>query len=75
MIKVESQSFIILARNLVLHICIKQINIQHFYICNEMTSGRINLVYMPSKEILADRVTKPLFYIKFLNSIKQFWMK
>lgn len=69
MIKEDSQSFIALARNFFLHIYTKHINIQHYYICNEIISGKINLAYIPTEEMLVDRVTKSLLYVKLLNFI------
>ncbi len=45
-LKGDNQSSIALANNPVLHTRIKYIDIQHHYIRDEATTGRINLVYM-----------------------------
>lgn len=45
------------ANNPVLHTHIKHIDIQHHYIQDEVTSGRINLVYIPTELMLADGLT------------------
>ena len=74
-IKEDNQSSISLANNPVLHMQIKHINIQYYYIRNEVTSGRINLMYTPTREMLADGLTKPLSHIKFLNFIRQMRME
>ena len=69
-IKGDNQNFIILAKNLVLHIQTKYIDIQHHYIQDKVSSGRISLIYTPTEEMLADRLTKPLSHVKFLNFIR-----
>lgn len=74
-IKGDNQSSISLAKNPVLHTRTKHIDIQHHYIRDEVTSGRINLVYTPTEEMLADGLTKPLSHVKFLNFIKQLRME
>ena len=68
--KGDNQSSISLANNSVLHTRTKHIDIQHHYICDELASGRISLVYTPTGEMLADGLTKALSHVKFLNFIK-----
>lgn len=74
-IKGDNQSSISLANNPVLHTRTKHIDIQHHYIRDEVASGRINLVYTPTGEMLADGLTKPLSHVKFLNIIRQIRME
>lgn len=74
-LKGDNQSSIALAKNPVLHTRTKHIDIQHHYIRDEVTSRRINLVYTPSEEMLADGLTKPLSHVKFFNFIKQLGME
>lgn len=69
-IKKNNQSSIVLAKNPVLHIQTKHIDIQYYYIQDKVSSGRINLIYTLTEEILANRLTKPLSHVKFLNFIK-----
>lgn len=64
-LKGNNQSSIALANNPVLHTRTKHIDIQHHYIRDEVTSGRINLVYTPTELMLADGLTKPLSRVKF----------
>ena len=74
-LKGDNQSSISLANNPVLHTRTKHIGIQHHYIRDEVTSRRINLVYTPTEEMLADGLTKPLSHVKFFNFIKQLGME
>lgn len=74
-LKRGNQSSISLANNPILHTRTKHIDIQHHYIRDEVASGRINLVYTPTGEMLADGLTKPLSHVKFLNFIKQMRME
>lgn len=74
-LKGDNQSSIALAKNPVLHTRTKYIDIQHHYIRDEVTSRRINLVYTPTEEMLADGLTKPLSHVKFFNFIKQLGME
>ena len=74
-LKGDNQSSIALANNPVLHIWTKHIDIQHHYICDEVTRRRINLVNIPTIEILTDGLTKPLLYMKFFNFMKQLGME
>ncbi len=71
----DNQSSIALAKNPVLHTRTKHIDIQHHYIRDEVTSKRINLVYTPTEEMLADGLRKPLSHVKFFNFIKQLGME
>lgn len=68
-IKGDNQSFIALAKNLILYIQIKHIDIQDHYNWDEVISKRINLVYTPIKEMLADGLKKPLLYVKIFLTL------
>lgn len=74
-LKGDNQSSIALAKNPVLHTRTKHIDIQHHYIRDEVTSGRINLVYTSTELMLADGLTKPLSSVKFLNFIREMHME
>ena len=74
-IKGDNQSSIALAKNPVLHTRTKHIDIQHHYIRDEVSSGRISLIYTPTEKMLADGLTKPLSHVKFLNFIRQLRME
>ena len=74
-LKGDNQSSIALANNPVLHTRTKHIDIQHHYIRDEVTRGRINLVYTPTELMLADGLTKPLSSVKFLNFIREMHME
>lgn len=62
---------VIIANNSVLYIEIKHINIQHYYIQDEITSRRNNLVFIFLKFILANALTNLVKNIKFLNFINK----
>lgn len=69
-LKGDIQSSFALANYLVLHTRThtKHIDIQHHYIRDEVTSGKINLVYCmyrPTELMLADGLTKPLSIVEF----------
>lgn len=70
----DNQSSIALANNPVLHQRSKHIDIQHHYIRDEVEAGRIELSYIPSDEMIADGLTKPLEAVKYLTFIKQMGM-
>ena len=74
-LKGDNQSSIALSNNPILHTRTKHIDIQHHYIRDEVTSGRINLVYTPTELMLADGLTKPLSSVKFLNFIREMHME
>ncbi len=70
-LKGDNQRSITLAHNPVVHSRTKHINIQHHYIRDEVASQRIQLFYIPTDEIIADGLTKPLTHVKFHRFIKQ----
>lgn len=59
-LKSDNQESIALAHNLVLHIQTKHIDIQHYYIYDIVTEGRINLQYILTSEIIVNRLIKIL---------------
>lgn len=73
-LKGDNQGSIALAHNPVFHARTKHIDIQHHYIRNEVASGRIDLQYVPTSEIIADGLTKALTQAKFHIFVKQMQM-
>jgi len=57
---VDNQGAIALAKNPVFHDRSKHIAIQYHYTRLLVKSGMINLKYLPTEEMLADALTKPL---------------
>ena len=64
-LKGDNQGSIALRYNPVFHARTKHIDIQHHYIRDEVAAKRIELSYVPTKEMIADGLTKPLTHIKF----------
>ena len=52
----------------------KHINIQFYYIRDEINSDRINLVHVALINIAADGLTKPLIGPQFYTFLKYLWM-
>lgn len=73
-LKGDNQGSIALAHNLVFHARTKHIDIQHHYIRDEVASGRIDLQYVPTSEMIADGMTKAITYAKFHLFVKQLHM-
>ena len=73
-LKGDKQSAIALANNPVLHSRTKHIDIQHHFIRNEVTEGRIDLTYVSTEHMVADGLTKPLTHVKFFSFIRQLHM-
>ena len=69
-LKGDNQSAIALANNPVLHSRTKHIDIQHHFIRNEVLEGRIDLTYVLTEDMFADRLTKPLTHVKFYSFIR-----
>lgn len=70
LLKDNNQDLIALIHNPGFYLRIKYINIQHHYIRNQVTLKKINLIYVLTNQIIADKLTKTLIYIKFHNFIK-----
>ena len=70
-LKGDNQSAIALANNPVLHSRTKHIDIQHYFIRNEVLEGRIDLTYVPTEDMIADGLTKTLMHVKFFSFIRQ----
>lgn len=73
-LKGDNQSTITLAHNPVLHSKTKHIDTQHYYIQDKVSSGQIKLMYVPTTEMIADGLTKPLTHAKFHGFLKQMYM-
>lgn len=70
--KSDNQGSIALARNPVFHARTK--HIEHHDIRDEVSAGRINLTYIPTSEMIADGLTKPLTHAKFHEFVRQMRM-
>lgn len=73
-LKGENQESLALAHNPVFHTRTKHIDIQHHYIRNEVAAKRIELTYVPTAEMIADGLTKPLTHTKFHTFVEQMQM-
>ena len=51
-LKDDNQSAIALANNPVLHSRTKHIDIQYYFIRNEVLEGRIDLIYVPTEDMM-----------------------
>ncbi len=72
--KGDNQGSIALAHNQVFHARTKHIDIQHHYIQDEVSVGKINLTYIPTSEMIADGLTKLLTHPKFHEFVRQMKM-
>ena len=54
-----------LARNPIYHSRTKHIEIYMHFIRNKVTTGELNICYVPSEEQIADIMNKPLSFVKF----------
>ena len=61
----ENQSCIKLIENSMFHDKLKHIEIKYHYIQDIVQRRSINLQYLPTKEQVADVLTKPLSHVKF----------
>lgn len=73
-LKGDNQRSIALANNPVFHARTKHINIQHHFIRDEVATKRIELAYVPTAEMIADGLTKPLTHAKFHTFVEQMHM-
>ena len=73
-LKGDNQSSISLVHNPVYHARTKHIDIQHHYIRDEVAAKRIELSYVPTAEMIADGLTKPLTHVKFHGFVQQMHM-
>ncbi len=74
LLKGDNQGSIALAHNPVFYARTKHIDIQHYYICDEVAAGKIDLQYIPMLEIIADGLTKVLTQAKFHFFVQQMQM-
>ena len=63
----DNQGALELIKNPHLHNQLKHINIQYHYVWDLYEDGRIKLEYVPTDEMPADGLTKPLKSIKFAH--------
>lgn len=70
-LKGDNQGSIALAHDPVFHSQTKHIDIQHHYIRDEVAAKRIELLYVPTKQIIADGLTKALTHVKFHGFVHQ----
>lgn len=70
-VKRDNQGSIALAHNPVFHSKTKHIDIQHYYIRDEVVAKRIELSYIPTNEMIANGLTKALTHVKFHRFIEQ----
>jgi hypothetical protein len=61
----DNQSSIAIAKNPIHHARTKHIDIQHHFIWEKVETGELELIYIPTEEMRADALTKPLPYPKF----------
>ena len=73
-LKGNNQGSIALTHNSVFHARTKHIDIQHHYIYDKVTLGRIDFQYISMSEIIADGLTKALTQVKFHIFVKQMQM-
>ena len=67
----DNQSSIALAKNPIHHARTKHIDIQHHFIREKVESGEVDLEYMPTEDMVADVLTKPLPRPKFEKLVIQ----
>lgn len=60
LLKGDNQKSIALAHNPVFYAWTKYIDLQHYYIWNKVAERRIDFKYIPTSEMIADRLIKAL---------------
>lgn len=69
-LKGDNQRSIVFTYNPTYNAWIKYIDIQHHYICDEVAARQINLQYIPTSKMIANRLTKALTHAKFYTFVK-----
>ena len=64
-IKADNQSAIALSKDVRYHTRTKYIDIQWYFVREQVALGSITIEYIPTKEIAADSLTKALDRVKF----------
>ncbi len=59
-IDMDNQSTIQMTKNPEFHARTKHIDVQYHYICEQVAADKVQVEYVPSAELLADELTKPL---------------
>ena len=60
----DNQGAIALANNPEFHACMKHIDIQYHFVHENVQSSQIDLKYCPTKDMVADQLTKPLCAVR-----------
>ena len=74
LLKSDNQKSITLAHNSILYLKTKLMNIEYYYILNEVAFEKIELSYISMEEIIVDGLIKILIRIKFHRFIEQIIM-
>ena len=70
-LKENNKSIIYLIKNAYLNNRSKYIDVAYYYIRNLQQKGRINIDYIPSEDMIADGLIKPLQVVPFQRFITQ----
>ena len=69
LINIDNQGGITLARNPVFHNCLKHINMQYHYTCELVQCNCIHLIFLPTKDMVTDVLTKSLPCVQHLTLV------
>ena len=67
----DNQSSLALAENPELHQRTKHVDVQYHYIREQVDEGLVDLWYIPTEEMVADGLTKPLVPVKHREFVGQ----
>lgn len=67
----NNQRVIHLVKNLILSECSKHIDISYHYMCGLTEKKRISVEYIPTNDIIANGITKPLPMVSFEKFVKE----
>jgi hypothetical protein len=74
-LQVDNEAAVKLTQNPEFHRRTKHCQIRHFFACERVTDGKIEVKRVPSQLQLADMLTKPLHKPKFESLIKDIGIK